>query len=61
MLAIYTVRVSKRPGFYVALSEDGGKTWNLDQQLKVCVASCRDKLGVYTPDTHPRFTRYDCY
>jgi hypothetical protein len=54
MIAIYTVRKTKPPGFYVTSSEDGGRTWNLDEQLLVWDATGRDKIGVHAPQSYPR-------
>lgn len=54
MAAIYTQRESERPGFFVTLSTDEGKNWDLDNQICVWDATCRDKLGVNAPDSYPR-------
>jgi hypothetical protein len=54
MVAIYTVRESSRPGFYVTFSRDGGKSWNLEEQLIVWDATGRDKIGVRAPQAYPR-------
>jgi hypothetical protein len=54
MAAIFTVREGGSPGFYVALSEDGGRTWDLENQLHTWDATARDKLGISSPDKYPR-------
>ena len=51
---IYTVRETDPPGFYAPTSEDGGLTWDLDQQLLVWNATGRDKIGVHAPESYPR-------
>lgn len=54
MLAIYTVRETTPPGFYMTFSEDGGRTWDLSKQLHAWDATGRDKIGVHAPDSYPR-------
>lgn len=54
LAAIYTRRESDRPGFFVTLSQDGGKTWDLENQVRVWDASGRDRLGVDAPEEYPR-------
>lgn len=54
MAAIYTQREAEHPSLFVALSADGGKTWDLENQVRVWDATGRDKLGVHAPDSYPR-------
>jgi sialidase-1 len=54
MAAIYTQRESAQPGFRVALSADGGKSWDLENQVLVWDATGRDRLGVDAPMAYPR-------
>ena len=54
MVAIYTVRDTKPPGFFAVFSEDGGKTWDLDQKILVWDATGRDRIGVSKTDSYPR-------
>lgn len=54
MAVIYTVRETDPPGFYAAVSQDGGKTWDLDHQIHVWDATGRDKIGISAPDHYPR-------
>lgn len=54
LAAIYTRREGANPGFFVTLSADGGKTWDIENQLQVWDATGRDKLGVEAPDAYPR-------
>jgi hypothetical protein len=51
---VYTDREAAQPGIMAALSEDGGKTWDLDSQLRLWDATGRDRLGVVSLDTYPR-------
>jgi hypothetical protein len=37
-----------------ALSEDGGRTWDLDSQIRLWDATGRDRLGVVALDAYPR-------
>ena len=53
-VGFFTVRESAQPGFRAVLSEDWGKTWDLDNQIVVWDASGRDRLGVSAPDSYPR-------
>lgn len=52
--AIYTRREGENPGLFVTLSEDEGKTWDLENQACVWDATGRDKLGVEAPNAYPR-------
>jgi hypothetical protein len=54
MAVIYTRREGDNPGFFVTLSTDGGKTFDIDNQIRVWDATGRDKLGVSAPDSYPR-------
>ena len=54
MAAIYTVRETKPPGFFVTTSDDGGKTWDIDRQLHVWDATDRDKIGISDLESYPR-------
>jgi hypothetical protein len=54
MMAVYTWREAERPGFYAALSQDGGLSWDLENQVCLWDATGRDKLGVEAPDAYPR-------
>jgi len=54
MLNLYCCRDGAQPGFFAALSEDEGRTWNLENHVCIWDATGRDKLGVEAPDTYPR-------
>lgn len=54
MAAIYTTRDAAHPGFYMVLSLDEGKSWDVQNQLQVWDATGRDKLGVAAPLAYPR-------
>jgi sialidase-1 len=51
---VYTWREAERPGIMAALSDDGGRTWDLDNQLRLWDATGRDRLGVVSLDSYPR-------
>ena len=34
LAAIYTWRESDQPGFMIVLSNDGGRTWDIDHQIR---------------------------
>jgi hypothetical protein len=51
---VYTDREAAQPGIMAALSEDGGKAWALDSQLRLWDATGRDRLGVVSLDSYPR-------
>ena len=53
-LAIYSDRDSGQPGMRAVLSEDGGETWDLNNEILVWDATGRDRLGVSSPTTFPR-------
>ena len=52
--AIYTAREAEQPGFVVVLSEDGGKTWDLDNQVLVWDVSGWTHIGIPIADRYPR-------
>lgn len=54
MVAVYTVRETHPPGFFVTSSEDGGKTWDIANQLHIWDATGRDKIGVSDLESYPR-------
>ncbi|MDJ0754197.1 MAG: exo-alpha-sialidase [Ardenticatenaceae bacterium] len=54
LAAVYTSREAVQPGFRVCLSEDGGLSWDLDNQLVVWDATGRERLGVEAPEAYPR-------
>jgi hypothetical protein len=54
MVAAYTLREDARPGIRAVLSRDGGRTWDLDQQLIVWDATGRETIGVASADTYPQ-------
>jgi hypothetical protein len=54
LCAVYTWREAAQPGIMAALSEDGGRTWDLDNQARLWDASGRDRLGVESRDAYPR-------
>ncbi len=59
LCVVYTDREGRQqPGIMAALSEDGGKTWDLDSQLRLWDATGRDRLGVVSLDTYPRSHRH---
>jgi hypothetical protein len=53
MAAAYTVREGMTPGIAVALSDDGGRTWDLDRQLLVWDAVGQEYLGVARKPSYP--------
>ena len=53
MAAAYTVRTGMTPGIMVALSDDGGRTWDLDHQLMVWDAVGQEFLGVARKPEYP--------
>jgi len=54
LCAVYTLRESERPGIMAAISEDGGRTWELGAQLRLWDATGRDRLGVESLESYPR-------
>jgi len=53
MIAIYTCRSARRPGIYAALSDDEGKTWDTDNQLRLWDATGREFFGLDHPPRYP--------
>lgn len=53
LAAIYTRRDVERPGFIVVLSEDGGRTWDLDKQVQLWDATGWTHLGISAPEVYP--------
>jgi len=54
LAAIYTTREAVNPGFRVAISEDWGGSWDLENQLQIWDATDRERLGVNAPEAYPR-------
>ena len=54
MAVVYTVRETHPPGFFAACSQDGGLTWDLDNQIQVWDATGRDKIGTDASESYPR-------
>lgn len=54
MVAIYTIREAKKPGFRVVASEDWGLTWDVENQIQIWDATGRERLGVDAPEAYPR-------
>ena len=54
MVVVYTVRETQPPGFFAACSEDGGRSWDLDNQVQVWDATGRDNIGTDAPESYPR-------
>lgn len=54
LAAIYTKREGAQPGFWVVLSDDGGATWDLTNQVQVWDATGWTHLGISSPDRYPR-------
>ena len=54
MSIIYTVRETDPPGFYGVVSTDGGKQWDLGNQIHIWDATGRDKIGIDAADAYPR-------
>jgi len=53
LVAAYTLREGMRPGIYVVLSEDEGKTWDLENQIMVWDAVGQEFLGVVHKPRYP--------
>jgi hypothetical protein len=53
MAAAYTVRHGMAPGIMVALSDDAGRTWDLDHQLMAWDAVGQEFLGVARKPDYP--------
>jgi hypothetical protein len=54
LAAIYTLREAEAPGFFVALSADGGQTWDLENQVRVWDATGWTHIGLSSPEKYPR-------
>lgn len=52
--AAYTFRDDDRPGIMIALSSDGGRTWDLDRQVRLWDATGRETIGVAAADAYPQ-------
>jgi len=50
---VYTWRTAERPGFMAVLSEDGGRTWDLDGQVRLWDATGWTHLGIHAPEVYP--------
>ena len=53
MFAAYTVRELDPPGIRGVLSEDGGKSWDLDRNVVIWDATGRETIGIPSTDTYP--------
>jgi hypothetical protein len=53
LAAAYTLREGMHPGIMVALSADGGHTWDLERQVMVWDAVGQEFLGVTHKPTYP--------
>ena len=54
LAAIYTWRESRQPGFLVVLSDDGGRTWDLEHQVCVWDTTGWTHIGLESRDRYPR-------
>ena len=52
--AVYTMREADKPGFMCVLSQDGGKSWNLGEQVRLWDSSGWTHIGISIPDKYPR-------
>lgn len=50
---IYTWRTAAQPGVMALLAEDGGLTWDVDQQVRLWDATGWTHIGVNTSDRYP--------
>jgi len=50
---IYTGRETERPGFMAVLSEDDGRTWDLENQARLWDATGWTHIGIAQPDKYP--------
>ncbi len=50
---IYTLREAERPGFFVVHSLDG-KTWDLENQVRLWDCAGWETIGIGSPDKYPR-------
>lgn len=53
LCAIYTWRETERPGFMVVLSKDGGRTWDVDNAVRLWDATGWTHIGISSPDKYP--------
>jgi hypothetical protein len=53
LAAVYTVREGMQPGIRVALSDDGGRSWDLEQAVLVWDAVGQEFLGVAQKPQYP--------
>ena len=53
LIATYSLREREHPGVYVILSEDEGKTWDIENQINVWDAIGQEFLGVVHRPTYP--------
>lgn len=54
LVLVYSHRENtEKPGIKAVLSEDGGRTWDLDRQIILWDAYGRESLGVAATDTYP--------
>ncbi len=51
---VYTWRLAEQPGFMAVLSADGGRSWDLDHQVRLWDATGWTHLGISAPDRYPR-------
>lgn len=54
LCAIYTLRNAEHPGFMAILSEDRGRTWNIENQVRLWDATGWTHIGIKIPDKYPR-------
>jgi hypothetical protein len=54
LAAVYTWRETTQPGFMVVLSSDRGRTWDLENQVRVWDATGWTEIGLSHPDKYPR-------
>jgi len=50
---VYSYRQAEAPGIYLALSEDDGFTWDIENNVRIWDAYGRESLGVARTDTYP--------
>ena len=53
LCAIYTLREAEQPGFMVVLSDDGGRNWDLNNQVRVWDTTGWTNIGISSPDKYP--------
>jgi len=54
LCAVYSYRESEQPGFMAVLSEDGGRTWDVDNAVRLWDATGNTHIGISRHDTFPR-------